>query len=61
MGEAGRHQELLPVLGRKLDRDMLAEARRRDADVDGDIEDAPARDPDELVLREGRRLEMQAP
>ena len=41
MGEPDRDQKLAPVLGRELDRDMLAESRRRAANVDRDVEDAP--------------------
>ncbi len=60
MGEADGHQHLPPVLRRELDSDEFAEVRRGGADVDRDVEDAPARHADQLVLREGRRLEMQA-
>ena len=59
MGEADRDQQLAPVPGGELDRDMAAEGRRRPADVDGDIEDAAAPHADELVLGEGRDLEVQ--
>ena len=49
-----------PVVDRKLDRDIFSERRRRAPDVHRDIEDAPAPDPDQLVLGERRDLEMQA-
>src|SRR5207342_3089109 len=59
-GEPDRDEQLAPVLGRELDFDMLAESRRGAANVDRDVEDAPARDAHQLVLREWRRLEVQA-
>ena len=43
VGEPDRDQQLAPVFGRELDRDMLAEGRRRAANVDRDIEDCAAR------------------
>jgi hypothetical protein len=60
MREADRHQKLLPVLARELDGDMPAESRRGGPDVDGDIENSPSHDAHQLVLREGRGLEMKA-
>ncbi len=60
MGEADRNQQLPPVLGRKLDRDVLAKRWRGAADVHGDIENAAAHHPHQLVLRERSGLEMQA-
>src|SRR5579872_4639149 len=59
VGEADRDQQLAPVFRRQLDRDMAAKGRRRAANVDRDIEDGAAGAADELVLREGRRLEVE--
>ena len=58
MAEARGDEELAPVLRRELHRGMVAEGGRADADVDGDVEDAAAHDAHQLVLGEGRALEM---
>src|SRR5438270_45872 len=58
--EADRNEKLPPVVRRKLHGDMLAECRRRSPDIDGDVENAPSRHANELVLREGRNLKMKA-
>jgi len=61
MPKSDRDQQLTPVLRGELDRDTLAEGRRRTADVDGDVEDAAVNEPHQFGLREGRRLEVQPP
>ena len=48
MAKAGRHQELLEILGRELDADPVGERRRAEAQVDGHIEDAADRAAHEL-------------
>ncbi len=53
-------EQLPPVLGRKLDRDMLAKSWRSAADVHSDVEDAATHHPHQFVLGERRRLEMQS-
>ena len=58
--EADRHEELRPVLGRNLGGDVAAEGRRAAPQIDRDVEDAPARHPDQLGLGVRRGLEMQA-
>src|SRR5271157_1945316 len=60
VGKSDRDQELAPVFGRELNRDMSAEGRRRAANVDRDVEDGAAYDAHQLVLRERRGLEVQA-
>ena len=58
--EAGGHQNLIALFGRKRDRDPFAVGRRAAADVHGDVEGRAGDRHDELRLREGRRLEMEA-
>ena len=60
VGKADRHQDLVPFLGRDFRTDPLAVGRRAMADVDGDVEDPAAHNPQQLVLSEWRKLEMQA-
>ena len=51
-----RHQDLVPLLRRNLERQPGAERRRAFPNVDRDVEDRAADDPDQLVLGKGRQL-----
>lgn len=60
MQETWRHPELRPIVRREFDRQVSTISRRATADVDGDVEDRPARDPDELSLGARRFLLVEA-
>ncbi len=61
VGEADRHPKLTPIGGGEFDSDVFSKSRRRAPDVDGDVENAPARDPHQFALRARHRLKVQPP
>ena len=60
VGEAARNVELAAILGGESGGDMFAECRRAFADIDRHIPDCPANHANELGLRVGGRLPMEA-
>jgi hypothetical protein len=60
MSEAARHEELLAALSSKGLANPVTVGGGSHAQVDGHIEDAAAQNPDQLRLRLGWTLEMQA-
>ena len=59
VGEALRDQQLLPVFRTQGHADPLAKGRGAMTDIDRNVKDRAANDPDQLVLTMGRDLEMQ--
>lgn len=60
VGEADRHQNLVPFLRREFESDPFREGRRTLANVDHDIEHPASNNANELRLRLGRKLIVQA-
>ena len=60
VGEAFRYEDLVPVGSAEHRRDMTTETRGTRADVDGDVEDRPPRNAQELGLGKRRNLEVES-
>jgi hypothetical protein len=52
-------EELIPFAAAEQDGDVFPIGRRTETKIDGDIEDRPATDPNEFVLRVRGELKMQ--
>lgn len=60
VGHAAGNEELAAVFMAELHHDVAPQRGRAAAQVDGDVDDAALRHPDELGLRQARALEVQA-